>query len=287
MRPQGLKAKIFLDSFNPEETKEIISLLGFLDGQTTNPIQVPEYPYVKERFLKGDKFTKEEIFDFYKKIIIEISELIPKGSVSAEVYADENTTSDEIYYQAKEMFKWIPNAHIKYPIIPAGLEAAERGLKEGIKANLTLCFNQEQAAAVYSATKDAKKGDVFLSPFFGRLEDIGVNGITLIKNIIEMYKKGDGHVEVLSASIRNVNQLMAAIALGSDIITAKFSVLKEWAELGMPIPGEDFVYNSGSLKDITFEEIDLKKPWSKYDISDDMTTKGLRQFVTNWNSLIK
>jgi len=287
MRPKNLRTKIFLDSFNPEETKEIISLLGFLDGQTTNPNQVPEYPYVRERFLKGDKFTKEEIYDFYKKVIIEISKLIPDGSVSAEVYADENTTSEQIYSQAKEMFQWIPNAHIKYPIIPAGLEAAERGLKEGIRANLTLCFNQEQAAAVYSATKGAKKGDVFLSPFFGRLEDIGVNGITLIKNIIEMYKKGDGHVEMLSASIRNVNQLMAAIALGSDNITAKFSVLKEWGEMGMPIPDEKFVYDSGSLRDIIFKEIDLEKSWDEYDISDDMTNKGLKQFVTNWNSLIK
>ena len=92
MKPKGLKTKIFLDSCDPEETKEILSILGFLDGQTTNPTLVAKNPYAKERFLKGDKFTKEEIYDFYKKIITEISGLSPNGYISIEVYADQNTT---------------------------------------------------------------------------------------------------------------------------------------------------------------------------------------------------
>ncbi len=98
------------------------------------------------------------------------------------------------------MFSWIPNAHVKFPTSREGLEAAGRAVKEGLRVNMTLCFTQEQAAAVYSATAGAKKGDVFISPFIGRLDDRGENGMDLIENIQKMYGTGDGHVEVLTAS---------------------------------------------------------------------------------------
>ena len=287
MRPKNLKTKIFLDSCDPAETKEILSVLGFLDGQTTNPTLVAKNPYAKERFARGDKFTKEEIYDFYKKVITEISLLIPNGSVSIEVYADQNTTGDEMLRQGKEMFSWISNAHIKYPIIPAGLEAAEKSIKEGMRVNMTLCFNQEQGAAVYTATAGAKKGDVFLSPFVGRLDDIGKDGLSLIKNIVKMYKNGDGHSEILSASVRTMDHFLASIALGADIVTAPFTILKEWGKRGMPIPDENFIYNSGTLENIPYEEISLAKQWEEYNISHEMTDKGLARFVSDWNSLIK
>ena len=241
MKPLNLKTKIFLDSCDPKETKEILIVLGFLDGQTTNPSLVSKNPYAEERFKNGEKFTQEEIFDFYKKVIQEISLLIPDGSISIEVYADENSKADELFNQGKEMYEWVPNSQIKYPIMSAGLEAAERSIKEGMRVNMTLCFDEEQAAAVYPATIGAKKGDVFVSPFIGRLDDIGVNGMSLIKNINEMYKEGDGHVEVLAASVRTMDHFMASLALGVDIITAPKSLLLEWAKAGMPLPGEDFI----------------------------------------------
>src|SRR3989344_4842731 len=103
-------------------------------------------------------------------------------------------------FQGKEMFSWIPNAHVKYPTTKAGLEAAHRSIQEGMRVNMTLVFTQEQAAAVYAATKGAKRGDVFVSPFIGRLDDRGENGMDLIKNIIKMYRGGDGHVLILGAS---------------------------------------------------------------------------------------
>ena len=287
MRPKNLKTKIFLDSCDPAETKEILSVLGFLDGQTTNPTLVAKNPYAKERFAKGDKFTKEEIYDFYKKVITEISTLIPNGSVSIEVYADQNTKGDEMFRQGKEMFSWIPNAHIKYPIIPAGLEAAEKSVKEGMRVNMTLCFNQEQGAAVYATTAGAKKGDVFLSPFIGRLDDVGKDGSSLIKNIVTMYKNGDGHSEILSASIRTMDHFLASIALGADIVTVPFAVLKEWGKRGMPIPDENYIYNFGVLENIPYQDINLEKPWKEYNISHEMTEKGLVRFVSDWNSLIK
>lgn len=287
MKPKGLKTKIFLDSCDPAETKETLLILGFLDGQTTNPTLVAKNPYAQERFLKGDKFTKEEILDFYKKNIVEISKLIPNGSISIEVYADENTSVDEMFRQGSEMFKWIPNAQIKYPITKVGLESAEKSIKEGMRVNMTLCFTQEQSAAVYSATIGAKKGDVFVSPFIGRLDDIGENGMSLIQNIFEMYKKGDGHSEILSASVRNINHFLASLALGVDIITAPIAILKEWAEMGMPIPESYDEYNSSLLKNIPYKEIDLKKNWRDFNIKHELTDKGLKRFVSDWNALIK
>lgn len=278
MKPSSLKTKIFLDSGDPKETQEAIKILGFLDGQTTNPTLIAKNPQAKERLKNGDKFTKEEIFDFYKKVVKEISSLLPDGSVSIEVYADEKSTADELYLQGKEMFTWIPNAHIKYPITVSGLTAAEMSIKEGIKVNMTLCFSQEQAAAVYSATKGAKKGDVFVSPFVGRLDDIGENGMDLIKNILKMYKDGDSHVEVLTASVRSLDHFLNALKLGSDIITAPLSILKEWVEEGMTIP---------NLKTIEYTKINLSNDWKDYNIADELTTKGIQKFSTDWNELIK
>src|SRR3989339_1153613 len=96
MRPENLKTRIFLDSGDPLETKKTLNLLGFLDGQTTNPSLVAKNPLVRERLSQGNKFTKEEILAMYKKIVQDISDQIPDGSVSVEVYADFNTKAEEI-----------------------------------------------------------------------------------------------------------------------------------------------------------------------------------------------
>ena len=264
-----------------------ISILGFLDGQTTNPTLVAKNPYARGRFEKGEKFSKEEILDFYKKVIKEISVLIPNGSVSIEVYADGDTSADEIFAQGKEMFGWISNAHIKYPIIPAGLLAGERSIKSGMRVNMTLCFTEDQAGAVYSATVGAKKGDVFVSPFVGRLDDIGENGLSLIENIIKLYQKGDGHSEILAASIRTMDHFMASLALGADIITAPYQILKEWGERGMPVPQNYTKDSNFTLKDIPYKEIDLNKKWADFNIKHELTEKGLARFASDWNTLIK
>lgn len=279
-----MKTKIFLDGGDPGETREAISLLGAIDGQTTNPTLIAKNPKAAQRLADGEKFTKEEIFNFYKKVVGEISGLIPNGSVSVEVYADASTKAEEMLKQGKEMFSWIPNAHIKFPTTTAGLEAAEKAVKEGIKVNMTLVFTQEQAAAVYAASHG---GDVFVSPFVGRLDDKGENGMDLIKNILKMYASSDHHVAVLTASVRNLNHFLYALAMGSDIITAPFKVVKEWADNGMKIPGKDFKYNAGNLANIPYEELDLNQDWHKFDIKHELTDKGIERFSSDWNNLIK
>jgi transaldolase len=287
MRPNNLKTKIFLDGGNPDETRELITLLGFLDGQTTNPTLVSRNPEARKRLESGKRFNEQEIYDFYRTVVTTISDMLPHGSVSVEVYADAATSSDAMTKQGREMFTWIPNAHIKFPTSREGLRAAERSVKEGLRVNMTLCFSQEQAAAVYAATRGAKKGQVFVSPFIGRLDDRGRNGMDLIANIMRMYAQGDGHVEVLTASVRSLDHFLEALKLGSDIITAPYEILKIWGEKGMPFPGDDFRYGAPSLTAIPYEEISLAKTWEEYDIRHELTDKGMERFSADWNALLE
>ena len=167
------------------------------------------------------------------------------------------------------------------------LKAAHEAVKAGLRVNMTLVFTQEQAAAVYAATQGARKGQVFLSPFIGRLDDRGENGMDLIANIINMYKKGDGHVEVLTASIRSLDHFLYALNLGSDIITAPFDIIKLWGEKGLPLPGKDFHYPTKGLKAIPYREIELSQPWESLDIRHDLTDKGMEKFSADWNALMR
>ena len=286
MRPDHLKTKIFLDGGNPEETKEIIDTLGFLDGQTTNPTLISKNPGVREYVEQKKKFTKNRLSQYYRDVVKKISAMIPGGSISVEVYADGASRADQMLAQGKEMFKWIPNAHIKFPTSSEGLKAASMAVKDGLRVNMTLCFTQGQAAAVYAATRGAREGDVFVSPFIGRLDDKGANGMDLIANILCMYEKGDGHVEVLTASVRSIDHLLYAIKLGSHIITSPFAILKEWGERGLPMPGTDYEYRPDNLRAIPYEEIDISKAWQEYNIRHELTDKGMERFSEDWNSLI-
>ncbi|MEE9488210.1 MAG: transaldolase family protein [Candidatus Brocadiales bacterium] len=287
-RPQDLRTKITLDSGDPEETKEAISLLGFLDGQTTNPTLVSRNPRAEERLERDEKFTPEELTDFYRQIVRKISALIPgDGHLSIEVYADHSTTAEEMLREGREKSSWNPNAHIKYPTTREGLRAAQMSIKEGMRANLTICFTQEQAAAVYAATRGAGKGQVLVSPYVGRRDDHGENGMDLIKNIIAMYKKGDGHVGVLTASVRSVDQVLYSIALGADVVTAHLRTLRKWREKGMPVPDNNYSYDPKGLKAIPYKEIDLTKDWQEYNIAHELTEAGVRRFSEDWNKLIK
>ncbi len=291
MKPAELKTRIFLDSGDPAETKAVLERLGFLDGQTTNPSLIAKNPETA-----GKKFGRQEILEFYKKVVQEISGLIPRGSVSIEVYADFSTSSEDMLEQGRELFTWIPNAHIKFPTTVEGLKAAATAVREGIHVNMTLCFSQDQAAAVHAATRGAKKGDVFISPFVGRLDDIGENGMDLIKNIIKMYREANSHVEVLSASLRNQDHLQQSIALGADIVTAPFKILEEWASANFPSPGDLPVRQAGGegsrersagLRPIPYQQLDLNKSWTEFNIQHSLTDKGTQKFSEDWNNLIK
>lgn len=278
MRPAGLRTKIFLDSADPRETRGAIAGLGFLDGQTTNPTYL-------RRFAAGKKFSKSERMALYRSVAQELSSLISEGSVSLEVYADEGTSAREMLAMGRVMNAWIPNAHIKYPTTREGIMAAIASLKEGIRVNMTLVFSQAQAAAVYAATLGAKAGDVFVSPFVGRLDDRGTNGMDVVQNILTMYRGGDGHVQVLAGSVRSLDHLFAAIKAGSDIVTLPFWLIKTWAAAGMPLPAPDFTYVRANLQSVPYQRIHLGQSWEAYDIQHELTRKGVQTFAEDWNAL--
>ena len=285
------KTKIIVDGGDPNETLRVKVLIGFVDGQTTNPSLVAKNPDIKRLIASGRRLSSQEERNEYKKIVQSISPLVGDAGVSIEVFADLGTRAEEMLAQGQEMFAWIPNAYIKYPCTHEGLRVAQMSVQKGIRVNMTLCFSQEQAAAVYAATKGAKE-PVYVSPFVGRLDDRGENGMDLVRNIKTMYAGGDGHVHVLAASIRSVNHLLCSFALSAELATVPTTVLEEWAATGFPMPDQDFRYRALDaagkvLKALPYKELDLNLPWESFDIAHELTTKGIQKFVADYQSTLK
>jgi len=133
---------------------------------------------------------------------------------------------------------------------------------------------------------------VYVSPFLGRLDDRGENGMGLVKNIKQMYAAGDGHVHVLAASVRHLNHLLGAFALKSELVTAPGKVWEEWAAASFPLPGTDFAYQGADkagkpLKPIAYKSLDLNRDWESFDIQHELTKKGIQQFVVDYKSTLK
>ena len=285
------KTKILVDGGNPNETLRIKSLIGFVDGQTTNPSLIAKNPEIQRLVASGHTLTSEEENNEYRKIVQSISPLVGDAGVSIEVFADLNTTAEEMLAQGQEMFSWIPNAYVKYPCTHEGLRASQMSVQESIRVNMTLCFSQEQAAAVYAATEGSKER-VYVSPFVGRLDDRGDDGMDLVRNIKKMYEHSDGHVHVLAASIRTVNQLLCSFALSAELATVPTRVLEEWAARDFPMPDQDFRYQgvdaSGKpLKAIPYKGLDLDLSWQSFDIAHELTTKGIQKFVADYRSTLR
>ena len=285
------KTKILVDGGDPEETRRIKEVLGFVDGQTTNPSLVAKNPEIRRLVASGHRLSGKEEKEEYRNIVRSISPLVGDAGVSIEVFADLGTTSDQMFAQGKEMFSWIPNAHIKYPCTHEGLRAAQMSVRDGIRVNMTLCFSQEQAAAVYAATKGSIE-PVYVSPFVGRLDDRGENGMDLVKNIKQMYASGDGHVHVLAASIRHLDHLLCSFALEAELATVPAKVLDEWAAKSFPMPARNFVYkangpNGQPLRALPYKILKLNQPWESFDIAHELTTKGIQKFVEDYQNTLR
>lgn len=282
--------KILVDGGDPSETLRMKALLGFVDGQTTNPTLIAKNPEVHKLIASGHRLSAEEEKQQYKKIVQAISPLVGDAGVSIEVFADLDTTANDMVSQGAEMFTWIPNAYIKYPCTPEGLRAAEESVSAGMRVNMTLCFSQEQAAAVYAATKGSRQ-PVYLSPFIGRLDDHGDNGMDLVRNIKRMYRDGDGHVHVLAASIRHVEHLLASFSLHSELATVPSKVLEEWAAMGFPLDVQHAskIDSTGEkpLRAVPYKEFDIRQPWQSFDLTQELTTKGIQKFVADYRSTLK
>lgn len=287
--------KIFLDSGNPEETKKAKGLLGHLDGQTTNPSLVAKHPEVQKILSQGKKLSEKDLLKFYKQIISEIEKSIA-GSISVEVYADWDTTASQMLKQAENMFTWGKHIHVKFPTTDEGVKAAHEFVKNKGKVNMTLVFDQIQAASAYAATLGNNEVH-FVSPFLGRWDDRGFDGLDLLKNIIRLYKEYNkklnvrkSHMLVLAASIRNLKHLYSSIFMGADIVTIPFKIIQEWIAQEKWMPDEHYRINPEGLKAIKYEKIPLHKNYEEYKINKtegNLLDEGLKKFVADWNNLLE
>jgi len=191
--------KFFLDTANLDEIRGAAAF-GLADGVTTNPSLI----------------AKEGNVDF-KEHIAAICQIV-SGPVSAECTSED---AEGMISQGRDYATIAPNVVIKCPLTREGLKATNKLSNEGIKVNVTLCFSAAQAILA------AKAGASFISPFLGRLDDIGENGLLLLQDIIEVYRNYDWKTEVLAASIRHPIHAIEAARMGADIATMPFKVIDQ------------------------------------------------------------
>ena len=189
--------KIFIDTANLDMIKEINSW-GILDGVTTNPSLI----------------AKEGVD--VRTRVKEIAEIVD-GPISAEAMS---MTCDEMVKEGRELAKIHPNVNIKLPMCIETLKATKQLSSEGIKVNVTLIFSPHQALLA------AKAGAAFVSPFVGRLDDIGMYGSELINQIAQVFANYGYETEIIAASIRHPGHVLDAALAGCDIATIPYSVLK-------------------------------------------------------------
>jgi len=191
--------RIFLDTANIDQIRHAAKL-GIISGVTTNPTLV----------------AKEEAVDF-KAAILEICSLIP-GPVSAEVLSLE---PEGMIEEARQLSSWAPNIVVKIPVSEAGLEAVSVLSRENIKANLTLCFSVNQALL------GALVGATYVSPFVGRLDDIGHQGMEVVAEAVEIFHRYALSTQVIAASLRHPLHIIAAAKAGAHIATVPYNVLMQ------------------------------------------------------------
>lgn len=190
--------EFFLDTADLDEIRQGLEW-GMVDGVTTNPSLIAKQgrPYLPT--------------------VREIAELVP-GPVSGEVLA---TDLDGMLEQGRRLAELAENVVVKLPLLPAGLQAARTFAEEGIRTNVTLCFSANQALLA------AKAGASYISPFVGRLDDVGQDGMELIADIVEIYENYDFDTEVLVASVRHPMHVHQSALLGADVATIPFKALQQ------------------------------------------------------------
>jgi len=190
--------KIFIDTADIGEIREAASW-GILDGCTTNPSLVAK---------TGRKF---------EAVLAEICEIVD-GPISAEVIS---TQADGMVEEGRRLAKMHRNIVVKIPMITEGLKATRRLSDEGIRVNVTLIFQPAQAMLA------AKAGASYLSPFVGRLDDVGEDGMAMVATLVQMLDNYDYPAEVLVASVRTPNHFIEAARMGADVATCPFKVLEQ------------------------------------------------------------
>src|SRR5659263_59272 len=190
--------KIFIDTANIDEIKKA-NEWGVIDGVTTNPTLVAK---------EGKDF---------KSLINEILGIID-GPISVEVIS---TDSEGMIKEAVEMSNWSKNVVVKIPMIPEGLKAVKILNEKGVKTNVTLVFSVNQAIL------SAKAGATYVSPFIGRLDDIGHEGMQIVRDLVTIYKLYEFETEIIVASIRHPLHVIESAKTGADVATIRFGVIEK------------------------------------------------------------
>jgi transaldolase len=190
--------KLFIDTANIDEIREAASW-GILDGVTTNPSLVAKTG-------KG-----------YKALVEEICALV-SGPISAEVIA---TDAEGMEREGREWADVADNIVVKLPTTREGIKVCRRFAEDGIATNLTLCFSPAQALLV------AKAGGTYVSPFVGRLDDVGSDGMQLVREMVQIYETYEFSTQVLVASVRHTQHVVEAALAGADVATVPFKVLAQ------------------------------------------------------------
>lgn len=194
--------RLFLDTAKLDEVRQGVAW-GVISGVTTNPSLIAQ---------AGHRDVKAAV--------CEIASLVD-GPVSMEVVA---TDVEGMLLEAREYATWAPNIVVKLPTIPAGLQAAAQLAKEGIAVNMTLCFSVNQALLV------AQCRATFVSPFVGRLDDVGHDGMKIVEEIVKIYRAYNVPTQVLAASLRHPLHCIAAAKAGAHAATMPFRVLEQMVQ---------------------------------------------------------
>ncbi|MHA2246045.1 MAG: fructose-6-phosphate aldolase [Candidatus Hodarchaeales archaeon] len=189
--------KIFIDTANIEQIRKAAKW-GIIDGVTTNPTLIAR--------------EKKE----FKPLIMEIVNIV-NGPISVEV---TSLVAQEMIEEARKYADWHPNIVIKVPITTEGIQAIKSLSDNGIKTNTTLIFSAVQA---YLA---AKAGTTYVSPFIGRLDDIGIDGVEVTHDILQIIKSGNYKTQVLAASIRHTQHVVRVAKMGCDVATIPMSIIE-------------------------------------------------------------
>ncbi len=304
----GIMTKFILDSGDTAEYREIAALAeekgSELWGSTTNPSLIAKAG--GER-LAGKKLSLEESFELQRSIIMEILQIVP-GAVSAEVYADRDTTADAMIQQGREIARWDGRIVVKLPTTIEGFKARSVLRQESILTNNTLVFSQEQIFAICLHEEIVERNfsprsmwPPFISPFVGRLEDKEFDGMDIVRQGMRLKKMFDAPTWMLEASVRKVDDLAQGIQLQSELITAPAAVYREWFSLSEQerekvIHGEpdelldqvpEFHPPVEFLTTNTIEDFYRLIESGTLNINHPMTDQGIDRFIADWNALLE
>lgn len=304
-----IHTKFLLDSGDPEEYKTIAALAkqkGYeLWGSTTNPSLIAKSAS-RRISATGKKLTTTEAFALQKEIVLQIIDIVP-GAVSAEVYADSQTKALEMVTQGKEIASWHTRVVVKLPTTIEGFKARTGLRKLGIVTNNTLVFSQEQIYAICLHEKLIQQQfspqtplfPPFISPFVGRLDDIGIDGISLVKHGMNMKKnfmltlpQSPLGIWMLEASVRSIEHMNQGIALQTELTTAPAKLYTDWFSLSesekhtkhestalRPLEHWNAPENIESIK--TLDEFMNALESGSLNISHDLTEKGIERFTAD------